>query len=314
MHILVTGGAGFIGSHVCDALLARNDQVTVLDNFDPFYAPETKWANMEKAESHHGFALVEGDIRDAQLVNNLFGRGSYDAVIHLAALAGVRESLSDPYSFNDVNINGTIRVLEACVKYGKPRFVLASTSSVYGLSSAIPYREDDPLHSPVSPYGASKIAAEKYAAIFHHVHSLPVVSLRLFTAHGERQRPDMMVHKFVRLILDGAKLPVYGDGSSSRDYTYVGDVVQGILVAVDSTIPFGVFNIGNSERHSLQEVIREIESATGQIAIIEELPEQSGDPPHTCADISAAKKHLGYSPTVSLAEGVKRFVEWLKQQ
>ncbi|MCB1185822.1 GDP-mannose 4,6-dehydratase [bacterium] len=312
MRVLVTGGAGFIGSHLCEALLRRGELVTILDNFDDFYDPAIKWRNIEWCEDQHGCGVVEGDICNPAAMLDLFSRGQFDAVVHLAALAGVRLSLDEPQRFNDVNVGGTINLLEAARRHGCPRFILASTSSAYGLSAAIPYREDDPLLSPVSVYGATKIACEKYGHIYHQVHGLPLVSLRFFTAHGERQRPDMAIHRFTRMILNGEELTMYGDGSTSRDYTYIADVVNGILAALDSGIGYGVFNIGDSERHSLGTVISLIEQACGVEARIRQLPEQPGDPPHTCADISLAREQLGYTPTVSLAEGISRFVEWYK--
>jgi UDP-glucuronate 4-epimerase len=312
MRVLVTGGAGFIGSHLCDALLLRGDTVTALDNFDPYYDPKLKWANIEPAQDHLGFALVEGDIRDTELVGNLLARGQFDAVVHLAALAGVRESLEYPFTFNEVNVDGTINLMDAAVKHGGPRFILASTSSVYGLSPAIPYVEYNPLLDPVTPYGASKIAAEKYGSVYHHVHGLPVLSLRLFTAYGERQRPDMAIHKFASAIIDGTPLTMYGDGSTSRDYTYVGDVIGGFLGALDCEIPHGVYNIGNNVAHKLADVIAMLEEVIGRKANIEQLPEQPGDPPHTWADISAAQRDLGYSPATDFAEGIRRFVDWLR--
>ncbi len=312
MRVLVTGGAGFIGSHLCESLLRRGELVTILDNFDDYYDPAIKWRNLSWCEDQHGCGVVEGDICEAQGMLDLFARGQFDAVVHLAALAGVRQSLEEPQRFNDVNVGGTINLLEAAQRHGNPRFILASTSSAYGLSEAIPYREDDPLLSPVSVYGATKIACEKYGHIYHQVHGLPMVSLRFFTAHGERQRPDMAIHRFTRMILNGEELTMYGDGSTSRDYTYISDVVIGILAALDSEIAYGVYNIGDSERHSLRGMISLIEQATGTSARIRELPEQPGDPPHTCADISLAREQLGYAPTVSLAEGIERFVAWYR--
>lgn len=313
MRVLVTGGAGFIGSHLCEALLRRGDLVTVLDNFDDYYDPAIKWRNLEWCEDQHGCGVVEGDICNAAAMLDLFARGQFDAVVHLAALAGVRLSLDEPQRFNNVNVGGTINLLEAARRYGLPRFILASTSSAYGLSEAIPYREDDPLLSPVSIYGASKIACEKYGHIYHQVHGLPLISLRFFTAHGERQRPDMAIHRFTRMILNGEELTMYGDGSTSRDYTYISDVVSGILGALDSDIAYGIYNIGDSERTSLRDVIGMIEKSCGREARIREMPEQPGDPPHTCADISLAREQLGYSPTVSLADGIERFVSWYRE-
>ena len=312
MRVLVTGGAGFIGSHLCEALLRRGDLITILDNFDDFYDPAIKWRNIEWCEDQHGCGVVEGDICNAAGMLDLFSRGQFDAVVHLAALAGVRLSLDEPQRFNDVNVAGTINLLEAARRHGLPRFILASTSSAYGLSEAIPYREDDPLLSPVSVYGATKIACEKYGHIYHSVHGLPLVSLRFFTAHGERQRPDMAIHRFTRMILNGEELTMYGDGNTSRDYTYVADVVNAILAAIDSETSYAVYNIGDSERHSLSRVISLIEQACGVKANIRQMPQQPGDPPHTCADITLAREQLGYSPTVDLEEGIARFVEWYR--
>jgi UDP-glucuronate 4-epimerase len=307
VNLLVTGGAGFIGSHVCEALLARGDSVTALDNFDPFYPAAVKWANLDACLHVQRFSLVEGDIRDADAVQQLFVRGGFDGVLHFAGLAGVRESIADPLAFDDVNTRGTLVLLDAARRHGLPRFILASTSSVYGLSPAIPYREDDPLLTPVSPYGASKIAAEKYAHIYHAVHGLPVVSLRFFTAYGPRQRPDMAFHRFARMMLDGEAIPLFGDGS-----TYISDIAAGVLAALDSPLPYGVFNLGNNVAYKLEEVVAELGSALGMQPRLDYLPEQPGDPPHTCADISAAQAALGYAPQVGLADGLARFAQWLR--
>jgi UDP-glucuronate 4-epimerase len=311
VHVLVTGGAGFIGSHLCDALLLRGDCVTALDNFDPYYVAALKWQNLESCMQQQRFALVEGDVRDAEAVKQLFVRAEFDAVVHLAGFAGVRASLKDPLACEDVNVRGTLVLLEAARQHGLPRFIMASTSSVYGLSTASPYREDDPLLSPVSPYGASKIAAEKYAHIYHAVHGLPVVSLRFFTAYGPRQRPDMAFQRFSAALRSGSRVSVYGDGSTSRDYTYISDVVQGVLAALDTSLTYGVFNIGNTVAHRLDEAIALLAAALDIEAQLEYLPEQAGDPPHTRADVSAAQLQLGYHPGVELAEGLRRFAQWL---
>jgi UDP-glucuronate 4-epimerase len=314
LHVLITGGAGFIGSSLADALLARGDSVTAVDNFDPYYDPRIKWRNVSRAEDYKTYGLVEGDICDPGTVEALLARSRPDAIVHLAALAGVRDSILEPLRFNAVNIDGTVTLLDAALRHGKPRFVLASTSSVYGLSERIPYREDDPLHHCVSPYGATKIACERYGYIYHQVHGLPMFSLRLFTAYGPRQRPDMAIHRFARAIMQGEPLTLYGDGSTSRDYTYVGDIVAGIIAALDSEVPYGICNLGGGEQLELRELVRLLEDALGKKAVVNYLPEQAGDPPHTRADVSLAKELLGWEPTVPVREGIVKFVEWLNQQ
>lgn len=313
MHILVTGGAGFIGSHLCDTLLERGDSVCVYDNFDPYYDPQVKRRNLKQAQDSVNFSLTTGDIRDTGQLAALFAKSRFDAIVHLAALAGVRESLERPQEFIDVNISGTLNLLEAARRHGKPRFILASTSSVYGLSPLLPYREDDPLLMPVSPYGASKIACEKLAHIYHAVHGLSCVSLRFFTAYGPRQRPDMAFYRFARAILSGSDVPVFGDGSSSRDYTYIGDIIQGVVAALDGPQAYDVINLGNCVATPLLTALGLLESALGQPARIKHLPEQPGDPPHTCADITHAREALGFEPQTPLADGIGRFVSWLAQ-
>ena len=312
MRILVTGGAGFIGSTLVDRLLARGDAVTVLDNFDPYYDPRIKYDNLKGADSQMNFGLVEGDIRDKEAVQQLFKRGQFDAVVHLAAQAGVRPSLDDPQYYNSVNIDGTLVVLEAARQHGNPRFVLASTSSVYGLSERLPFREDDPLQHCISPYGITKIACERYGYLYHKLYGLPMVALRFFTAYGPRQRPDMAIHKFTRAILAGNEITLFGDGSTSRDYTYIDDIVSGVIAALDSNIQHGIYNLGNSETVSLIELVRTIERATGVEARLRYEPEQPGDPPHTSADIGRAVRELGFAPQTPIDLGVERFVSWLR--
>jgi UDP-glucuronate 4-epimerase len=314
VHVLITGGAGFIGSSLTDVLLARGDRVTAVDNFDPYYDPRIKWRNVAAAEDHKTYALVEGDICDAGTVESVLARSKPDAVVHLAALAGVRESIREPLRFNAVNIDGTLTLLDAALRHGSPRFILASTSSVYGLSERIPYAEDDPLLQCVSPYGVTKIACERYGYIYHQVHGLPLVSLRLFTAYGPRQRPDMAIHRFARAIMRGEPITLFGDGSTSRDYTYIEDIVAGILAALDSPLPYGILNLGGGEQLELRQLVALLEGAVGKEARIEHLPEQPGDPPHTRADVSLAAAQLGWQPTVPVAEGIVRFVDWLKKQ
>jgi len=314
MHVLITGGAGFIGSHLTDTLLKRGDDVTVVDNFDPYYAPRLKWANLARAQEHDNFSLSPTDIRDIEKVNELFDHGGFDAVVHLAALAGVRESLKRPADFVDVNINGTLVLMDAARRHGQPRFVLASTSSVYGLSPHVPFSEGDPLMQCISPYGATKIACEKLAHTYYHVHDIPMVALRFFTVYGPRQRPDMAIHKFVRAILNGEEITLYGDGTSSRDYTYIDDIIAGVVAALDGTQRYDVVNLGNSATVTLSELVHVIEEACGTKAKLKPLPEQPGDPPHTCADITHARHTLGFEPQTDIAEGVARFVDWYRSE
>lgn len=313
MHVLITGGAGFIGSLLAEALLRRGDSVTVLDNFDPYYDPAIKRHNLGLCQEYEHFSLVEGDVRDSALVRDILDVGEPQAVVHLAALAGVRESLAQPLAFNDVNAGGTLVLLEAARLLCRPRVILASTSSVYGNSPFIPYSEDDPLMHCISPYGASKIAGEKYGYIYHSVHGLEVVALRFFTAYGPRQRPDMAIHGFTRAILAGEELTLFGDGSTSRDYTYIDDVLAGVISAIDGGGgAFNIINLGNSTATTLSELVGLIEKACGARAAIRYLPEQPGDPPHTCADISLAREILGFEPATRIEEGISRFVEWYR--
>jgi UDP-glucuronate 4-epimerase len=314
MRILITGGAGFIGSHLAERLLGRGDAVTVLDNFDPYYDPAIKWRNLSVAEDYTTFALVEADIRDAAAVDSVFARGKFDTVVHLAAQAGVRHSLKDPWYYNDVNVNGTVTMLEAARKHGGPRFVMASTSSVYGLTPRMPFREDDPLNHCISPYGVTKIACEKYGHLYHQLYGMSVVMLRFFTVYGPRQRPDMAIHKFARAILAGEEIALFGAGDSSRDYTYIDDILQGVIASIDGTQPVDVINLGNSYTTSLLELVRLIEHACGVPAKLKHLPEQPGDPPHTCADIAHAREALGYDPQTLPAAGIPLFVDWLRSE
>lgn len=313
MRVLITGGAGFIGSSLADALLLRGDSVTVLDNFDPYYDPQLKWANLAAAQGQTAFALVEGDIRDREAVAQLFARGGFDAVVHLAAQAGVRQSLADPYHYVDVNISGTLSVLDAAVRHGRPRFILASTSSVYGATPRFPFSEQDPLVTTLSPYGVTKIACEKFGQQYSHIHGLPVVALRFFTVYGPRQRPDMAIHKFARAILAEETITLYGDGSSSRDYTYIDDIVAGVLAAIDGPARCEVLNLGNSYTTSLLELVGLLESAIGKSANVQFEGMQPGDPLHTCADISLARDLLGYSPQTRPEDGIPKFIAWLRQ-
>lgn len=315
--ILVTGGAGFIGSHLVSKLLDRGDSVVVLDNFDAYYDPAVKRRNLAPAMTgqHAGrFSLVEGDIRDRPALDGLFASRRIDAVVHLAARAGVRPSIEDPLLYEDVNVKGTSNLLEACRKHSVKRFVFGSSSSVYGDSTEVPFPEDAKVDRPVSPYAATKVAGELLGYTYHHLFGLNVFCLRFFTVYGPRQRPEMAIHKFSRLILEGKPLPRFGDGRTERDYTYIDDILDGLLKALDRVEGYDIFNLGESRRVSLSRLIEVIEHEVGAKAKIESLPDQPGDVRMTCADISKARRLLGYDPRVPIEEGVRRFVSWLKTE
>jgi UDP-glucuronate 4-epimerase len=309
-RVLVTGAAGFIGSTLVDRLLAEGREVVGLDSFDPFYPAQAKRANLATATGCARFRLIEGDIRDAAAVAAAF-RDRPDGVVHLAALAGVRPSLERPAEYADVNVTGTATVLSAAVRHAAPRVVFASSSSVYGEREQGRFRETDPVERPVSPYAATKRAAELLAHTYHHAHGLPVVCARIFTAFGPRQRPDLAVRKFAERMLGGEPVPVYGDGSSLRDFTFVDDLVDGLVRALDSDLGFAILNFGAGRTVSVLEVVKTLERELKIPAEIEWLPPQTGDVPRTWADIGAARASLGYAPRVSFEEGVRRFVAWL---
>ncbi|MHC5034742.1 MAG: NAD-dependent epimerase/dehydratase family protein [Planctomycetota bacterium] len=314
MRVLVTGGAGFIGSHVLDRLVERGEQVICLDSFDEFYSPEVKRGNIEAAMASGLVRLVEGDVRDAELCRSMCDEGDVRAVIHLAARAGVRPSIEQPALYADVNVTGTANMLEAARLAGTvEKFVFGSSSSVYGVNAKLPFSEDDPVERPISPYAASKRAAELLCHVHHSLYGLPMVCLRFFTVYGPRQRPDLAIHKFTRLISRGEPIPVYGDGTSRRDYTYCSDVVNGIMAALDRPLEFETINLGNSEPVELRELIGLIEEALGKKATVERLAEQPGDVPVTYADISKARRLLGYAPRFPIGQGIAEFVEWFRR-
>lgn len=313
MNIIVTGGAGFIGSHLVDRLLADGAKVVVVDNFDPFYARAVKEANLAGALQNPRCRLVELDIRDAAGVKALVSQTRPDAIVHLAARAGVRPSIEDPALYADVNVTGTVVWLEAaCHLEPRPRFVYASSSSVYGDRREAPFRETDSVDLPISPYAATKKACELLAHTFHHLHGLPVAGLRFFTAYGPRNRPDLAIAKFTRLIDRGEPLPMFGDGSTRRDYTFVADIVDGIVRAVDRCRGHHLYNLGNSDPVELSRLIAAIGAALGKEPIIERMPEQPGDVHLTYADISRAATELGYAPRTLLVEGLARYVAWFR--
>jgi UDP-glucuronate 4-epimerase len=314
-HVLVTGGAGFIGSNLVDRLLSDGDRVTVVDNFDPFYPRSRKLANLRQAGAHPGFRLEEVDIRDAARVAELVRQARPDAIVHLAARAGVRPSIDDPSLYAAVNVQGTVHLLEAACRLDpRPKFVYASSSSVYGDRPDAPFRETDPVDDPVSPYAATKKACELLAYTFHHLHGLPVTGLRFFTAYGPRNRPDLAIAKFAGLIDRGEPVPMFGDGTTRRDYTFIDDIVDGVVRAVDRCASHHLYNLGNSDPVALRDMIEAIGEALGKTPHIQHLPEQPGDVRQTFADVSRASAELGYRPRTPFREGLKRFVDWYRQQ
>ncbi|APW62420.1 GDP-mannose 4,6-dehydratase [Paludisphaera borealis] len=313
MRVVVTGGAGFIGSHLVDRLLRDGREVVVVDDFDPFYARALKEANLAAALANPRCRLVELDVRDAHGVEALLQAFRPDAIVHLAAKAGVRPSIAEPALYADVNVVGTVRWLEAASRIEpRPRFVYASSSSVYGDRSTAPFRETDPVDAPVSPYAASKKACELMAHAFHHLHGLPVTGLRFFTAYGPRNRPDLAVASFARRIDRGDPVPMFGDGRTRRDYTFVEDVVDGVVRAIDRCTDHHLYNLGNSHPIELRTMIEMLGEALGKTPRIERLPEQPGDVRQTFADVSRAAQELGYQPKTPFREGLDRFVSWFR--
>lgn len=319
MKILVTGGAGFIGSHLVEALLRRGDEVVILDSLNDFYDPAIKRGNLESIERTAGAAFgegpvdfVEGDIRDEALIGRLFER-DFEAVVHLAAMAGVRPSLEDPLHYQDVNLRGTMVLLEELRKRPETRFVFASSSSVYGGNTDVPFKESADVPRPVSPYAATKRSGELLCYTHHHLYGIPTTCLRFFTVFGPRQRPEMAIHKFVRMTLNGEPLPFFGDGSTRRDYTYVDDIVDGVVRSVDRCSGYEIYNLGESETTSLSELVGMIGEACGVEPKLDRRPMQPGDVLITYADTSKARKELGYSPGTKVAEGLRRFVAWYRE-
>lgn len=310
-NVLVTGGAGFIGSHLCEKLLKAGCTVTCLDNFNDSYSPSIKRDNVLNSCRHCCYKLAEGSILDLRLLDDLFSHNSFDAVIHLAALAGVRSSIDNAADYADVDIKGTVNLLEECRKHDIKKFVFASSSSVYGSNTDI-LREDMTADSQVSPYAAAKRSGELFCRTYNSLYGIPIACLRFFTVYGPRQRPDMAIYKFTEAILEGRTINIYGDGTSCRDYTYIDDITDGIIAAMNMPLDFEIFNLGNSEAVSITELIKVIEEKTGKKANINFLPEQPGDVPHTLADISKAERLLDYHPCIKLDEGIERFVRWYR--
>lgn len=315
-HALITGGAGFIGSHLVDRLLAEGDwRVTVLDNFDPFYPRAVKEANIAAHRGSEAFRLVEGDLLDDGALDSAF-LGRPDVIVHIAAKAGVRPSIADPIGYHRTNVTGTLKLLERARHAGVPHFVLASSSSVYGVDPDVPWREKEHGIMPISPYAATKLACEQFAQVYAHLHGMKVTALRFFTVYGPRQRPDLAIHQFFRKISEGNPIQQFGDGTTRRDYTFVADIINGVRAAMERTQggPFEIYNLGNSDTIELRDLITAIETELGMKAIIERRPEQPGDVPQTYADVGKAAAHLGYRPSTPVRDGLRRFHLWFAAQ
>ena len=323
--IVVTGAAGFIGSHVCEALLIKGYAVMGIDHFNDFYSPvvkERNWKAVETTAKRLGaggrLRLFRSDIRDAGEMEQIFASAPVDGVIHLAAYAGVRPSIQQPFLYSDVNVNGTLVLLDTLQKHGAKRLVFASSSSVYGNNKKVPFSEDDFVDKPISPYAATKKAGELLCHTWHHLYGIKTACLRFFTVYGPRQRPDLAIHKFTRRMLAEEPIPFYGDGTSRRDYTYIDDIVDGVMRALAWTkgegSRFEVFNLGESNTISLSEMVRTLETVLGVRAKLERLPAQSGDVNVTYADVSKARRVLGYCPSTPFEEGIRRFVKWMNEQ
>jgi UDP-glucuronate 4-epimerase len=313
-NVLVTGGAGFIGSHLVGRLLGEGAwRVSVVDDFNDFYDPAVKRRNVAPYQGREGFGLYEADIRDRAALGRIFEETRFDCVVHLAARAGVRPSLTEPVLYAETNINGTLNLLELARTHGVRQFVFGSSSSVYGENEKVPFAEDDPVFKPISPYAATKAAGELLCHTYSHLFGLRSVCLRFFTVYGARQRPDLAIHKFARLISTGSPIPVFGDGTTRRDYTFVEDIIAGVRAALDYEASlYEVINLGESRTVELRELIGLLEKELGRDAIIDRQPTQPGDVPQTFADISKARRLLGYDPQTSIEEGIRRFVEWFK--
>jgi UDP-glucuronate 4-epimerase len=313
MKVVVTGAAGFIGSHLTERLLADGWAVVGVDNFDTFYDPRVKRRNIAGCLSHPRFCLVEADIRDEAAMDRAIGNDT-DVIVHLAARAGVRPSIAEPALYTDVNVNGTVVLLEAARKHRVPKFIFASSSSVYGNNRKVPFSEDDDVDYPISPYAATKKAGELICHTYHHLYGMAITCLRFFTVYGPRQRPDLAIHKFARLIEQGRPVPVFGDGSMTRDFTYIDDILQGVVAAMDRCSGYQIYNLGESRPVSVNDLIRALEAALGKKATRSQLPLQPGDVERTYADVTKAERDLGYKPSTDTPTGLAHFVAWLRQQ
>ena len=312
MEILVTGGAGFIGSHLTEKLLERGDKVVVIDNLNDYYNPRIKEQNLSRAMRSSSMNFIKGDILDMKILQKLFEDNSFDVIVHLAARAGVRPSLEQPLLYEEVNCRGTLNLLEKARRHQIKRFVFASSSSVYGNVKEIPFHEDARIDRPISPYAATKAAGELYCFSYQHLFGISCTALRFFTVYGPRQRPDMAIHKFTTLIDQGREIPFFGDGGTARDYTFVSDIIDGVMAAIDRDLGFEIINLGESRTTTLTTLVGIIEKELGRKAVLNKLPIQPGDVEITCADVSKARRLLDYDPSTTMEDGIHRFIEWYK--
>src|SRR5690349_2673889 len=315
-NLFVTGGAGFIGSHLVDRLLSTNiDQITVVDDFNDFYQPEIKRENIREQRKDPRYKLIDADVRDNSALQALFNENRFDCIVHLAARAGVRPSLKEPQLYSETNINGTLNLLELARHHGIRQFVFGSSSSVYGINAKVPFSEDDPIRQPISPYAATKAAGELLCHTYSHLYGLRCVCLRFFTVYGPRQRPDLAIHKFANLITQQKPIPVFGDGTTRRDYTYIDDIIDGVTAAIHyNHSNYDIFNLGESRTVELNELISLLEKELDMPAVIDRQPPQPGDVPQTYADISKARALLHYDPKTQIEEGLRRFVAWFRMR
>ena len=313
--ILITGGAGFIGSHLVDRLLSEGDwQVSVVDDFNDFYDPAIKRANVRRHEKDSNYRLFEADIRDQAALKQIFQAQAFSCIVHLAARAGVRPSLAQPLLYTETNINGTLNLLELAREHDIKQFVFGSSSSVYGINAKVPFSEDDPIRQPISPYAATKAAGELICHTYTHLYGMRCVCLRFFTVYGPGQRPDLAIHKFARLIAEGKSIPVFGDGTTRRDYTFIDDIIAGVRAAIEyAGTDYEVINLGESRTVELRELISLLEKELGATAKIDRQPLQPGDVPQTFADITKARQLLGYEPQTQIEEGIRKFIEWFRR-
>jgi UDP-glucuronate 4-epimerase len=311
-NILITGAAGFIGSHLSEKLI-KNNKIIGIDNFDPYYDPKIKKYNIKNLLENERFIFYEKDIRDKKELTNIFNENNLDIIIHLAAKAGVRPSIKNPIEYEDVNIKGTINLLDLSKNFNIKNFIFGSSSSVYGINQKIPFSEEDRLNKQISPYATSKRSCELYTYTYHHLYKIPVTCFRFFTVYGPRQRPEMAIHKFIRLIDNGKQIEMFGDGKSKRDYTYIDDITDGIEKSIEKKFDFEIFNLGNSKVVELRYLISLIEQGLGKKAKIKQLPDQPGDVPITYADISKAKKMIGYNPKTTIEYGIEKTINWYKK-